>query len=255
MDSSRKPQKANPKREAKHSKNHSSTPPQKDAYARLLSQHCSSKFSTYLEQYAKESSLQTDGIGPSTLLKAHSARLNIPQHNRDQVPNDFSDSSDFSPSSMKSKGEESSLSMYMEKLSTRNAPQDYERKLGVSDRQRQGQRRDTTTSQDGDIESGEEFGSLGPNNDSKKHQRQQKKNKDTNRDATSKEIDSFDGQAEKKASTIRQEQEKIKKSKKKNQPRHTEEEKGKDAVVNDDKDKPQQPRGKFLDRLNIVDSQ
>uniref|UniRef100_A0A7N8Y1A7 DIS3-like exonuclease 2 n=1 Tax=Mastacembelus armatus TaxID=205130 RepID=A0A7N8Y1A7_9TELE len=91
---------------------------------------------------------------------------------------------------MKSKGEESSLSLYMEKLSTRSAHQDCERKQGVSDRQRRGQRRDTTTSHDGDIESGEELCSFKPY-ESKKHQKQQKKNKDSNRDATSKEANSF----------------------------------------------------------------
>uniref|UniRef100_A0A7N8WS13 DIS3-like exonuclease 2 n=1 Tax=Mastacembelus armatus TaxID=205130 RepID=A0A7N8WS13_9TELE len=191
-------------REAKCGQNQPSIPPQKDAYARLLSQHRSSKFSSYLEQYAKE----------------------------DQVANDFSDSSDFSPSSMKSKGEESSLSLYMEKLSTRSAHQDCERKQGVSDRQRRGQRRDTTTSHDGDIESGEELCSFKPY-ESKKHQKQQKKNKDSNRDATSKEANSFVGhpKSPKKAITGEQEQEKVKKSKKKNLPKHPEEEENREGTL------------------------
>lgn len=250
MDSPRQSKKPNLNREPKRSQNQSGTPPQKDAYARLLSQHRSSKFSMYLEQYAKESSLQRDGPGPSTVVKAQSDKLNIPQRKRDQLPNDFSDSSDFSPSSMKSKGEESSLSLYMEKLSSRNAQQDCERKLGVSDRQRRGQRRDTTTSQDGDIESGEELGSLKPN-DSKKHQRQQKKNKDANRDVTSKETDPVIGQSPlspNKASTNRQEQEKMKKSKKKNLPKHPEEEKGRDGMLKSGVDahmsRPKSPHGK-----------
>ncbi|KAM7401160.1 hypothetical protein PAMA_005382 [Pampus argenteus] len=233
MDSPRQSNKANLNREPKRSQNQSSTPPQKDAYARLLSQHRSSKFSMYLEQYAKESSFQKEGPGPSTMLKAQSEKLNIPQRKRDQVPNDFSDSSDFSPSSMKSKGEESSLSLYMEKLSSRNAQQDCERKLGVSDRQRRGQRRDTTTSQDGDIESGEELSSIKPY-DSKKHQRQQKKNKDANRDVAPMETDPVVGQSPlspHKASTNRQEQEKMKKSKKKNPSKHPEEEKGGDGML------------------------
>lgn len=260
MDSPRQSKKANLNREPKRSQNQSGTPPQKDAYARLLSQHRSSKFSMYLEQYAKESSFQKEGPGPSTMLKAQSDKLNIPQRKRDQVTNDFSDSSDFSPSSMKSKGEESSLSLYMEKLSSRNVQQDCERKLGVSDRQRRGQRRDTTTSQDGDIESGEELSSLKPN-DSKKHQRQQKKNKDANRDVTSKETDPVVGQSPQspnKASTSRQEQEKMRKSKKKNLPKHPEEEKVRDGMLKSGvdaqmsrpksphgKDKLQQPRGKL----------
>ncbi|XP_070701594.1 DIS3-like exonuclease 2 isoform X2 [Pempheris klunzingeri] len=223
MDSPRQCKNLN--REPKRSQNQSSTPPQKDAYARLLSQHSSSRFSQYLEQYARDTSFQREGNGPSSLLKVQSDRLNIPQRKRDQVPNDFSDSSDFSPSSMKSRGEESSLSLYMEKLSNRNAQQDYERKQGVPDRQRRGQRRDTTASHDGDIESGEELGSLKAH-ESKKHQKPQKKNKD------SKEADSFAGrpQSPNKAGTSGQEQDNMLKSKKKNLPKHTEEEKSRDGT-------------------------
>ncbi|XP_029971606.1 DIS3-like exonuclease 2 isoform X2 [Salarias fasciatus] len=158
-----------------------SNPPQKDAYARLLSQHCSSRFTSYLEQCIKES-LQRDGSGPGPGLKAQSERLNIPQRQRDPVFNDLSDSSDFSPSSMKSRAEESSLALYMEKLNSLSVQDDCERKPGVTDRQRRGQRRDTTTSHDGDIESGEELGALTPTN-AKKHQKQQKKTRDSSREA------------------------------------------------------------------------
>uniref|UniRef100_A0A7N8X322 DIS3-like exonuclease 2 n=1 Tax=Mastacembelus armatus TaxID=205130 RepID=A0A7N8X322_9TELE len=120
----------------------------------------------------------------------------------------------------------------MEKLSTRSAHQDCERKQGVSDRQRRGQRRDTTTSHDGDIESGEELCSFKPY-ESKKHQKQQKKNKDSNRDATSKEANSFVGhpKSPKKAITGEQEQEKVKKSKKKNLPKHPEEEENREGTL------------------------
>uniref|UniRef100_A0AAX7W885 DIS3-like exonuclease 2 n=1 Tax=Astatotilapia calliptera TaxID=8154 RepID=A0AAX7W885_ASTCA len=150
MDSPRKAKKANVNREPKHSQNQSSRPPQKDAYARLLSQHRSSKFSLYLEQY---------------------------------------------------------------KLNTRNVQQDCERRQGVFDGQRRGQRRDTATSHDGDVESGEELGSLKPN-DAKKHQKQQRKNKDSNRDVVSKEVDQPGGRLQSP-----------KKSKKKNLPKHPEDEK------------------------------
>lgn len=259
MDSPRQSKKGNlSNREPKHSPNQSGTPPQKDAYARLLNQHRRGKFNRYLEQYAKESSFQREEPGPSTVLKAQSDKLNIPQRKRDLVPNDFSDSSDFSPSSMKNKGEESSLSLYMEKLSSRNAQQDCERKLGVADRQRRGQRRDTTTSQDGDIESGEELSSLKPN-DLKK---QQKKNKDAHRDLPSKETDPEIVQSPNKSNTNKQEQEKMKKSKKKTPPKHPEEEKGRDGILKSGvdthasrpksphgKDKLQQPRGNFCLRL------
>uniref|UniRef100_A0A8C2WLH2 DIS3-like exonuclease 2 n=1 Tax=Cyclopterus lumpus TaxID=8103 RepID=A0A8C2WLH2_CYCLU len=158
MDSPRQVKNLN--REPKRSQNRSTNPPQKDAYARLLNQHCSSKFSLYLEQY-----------------------------------------------------------------------QDFERKQGVSDRQRWGQRRDTATSHDGDVESGEELGSLNPN-ESKKHLKQQKKTKDSNKDVTSKETDSFVGrpQSPNTAGTSVQEQEKLKKAKKKKLSRHPEEEKSGDAT-------------------------
>lgn len=215
MDSPGQSKKAN---QPKHSQNQSSIPSQKDAYARLLSQHRSSKFSLYMEQYAKDLSSQSEGNGQSTLPKTQSDRLNIPQRKRDQVANDFSDSSDFSPTSMRSKGEESSLSLYMEKINIRSCQQDSERKQGVSDRQRRGQRRDTATSHDGDIESGEELSSLKPN-DSKKHLKQQKKNKDSN---PSQSVG--DPQFPKKANTSGQVQEKGKKSKKNNLQKHLEEE-------------------------------
>lgn len=235
--------------EPKRSQNRSSNPPQKDAYARLLNQHSSSKFSLYLEQHAKDTAFQREGKLPSTLFKAQSDRQNIPQRQRDQVPNDFSDSSDFSPSSMKSRGEESSLSLYMEKLSTRSAQQDFERKQGVSDRQRWGQRRDTATSQDGDVESGEELSSLKPN-EPKKHQKQQKKTKDSHKDVTSKETDAFVGcpQSPNTAGTSGQEQEKMKKSKKKKNSRQPEEEKSGEETLQSGVDaqnsRPKSPYGK-----------
>ncbi|XP_078143582.1 DIS3-like exonuclease 2 [Centroberyx gerrardi] len=230
MDSPRQSNRANRNREAKRGQNHSSTPPQKDAYARLLSQHHSSKFRVYLEQYAKESSFQGEENGPSASPKAHSDRLDIPQRKRDQAFIEFSDSSDFSPSSMKTKGEESSLSLYMEKLNSRGAQQDCDRRQGVSDKQRRGQRRDTTTSQDGDIESGEELSSF---KDSKQHQKQQKKIKDPNRDHASKEAASClrAPQSPRKTSSSGQEQEKMKKSKKKNLPKNHEEEKSRDGAI------------------------
>ncbi|XP_028987946.1 DIS3-like exonuclease 2 [Betta splendens] len=244
MDSPGQSKKATPNRETKRSQHQSAIPPQKDAYARLLSQHHSSKFSLYLEQYAQDLSCQKEGNAPNPVLKAQSERLNIPQRRNDHVAYEFSDSSDFSPSSLKSR-EESSLSLYMEKLSTRDTPQDGERKQGLSDRQRRGQRRDTATSHDGDIESGEELSCLKPN-ESKKHQKQQKKNKDLNRDVASKETNSFVGQSPKKASTSGQDPEKVKKSKKKNLPKHLEEEQGGTLMPETDKlmSRPKSPHSK-----------
>ncbi|XP_068427267.1 DIS3-like exonuclease 2 [Clinocottus analis] len=247
MDSPRQPKNLN--REPKRNQNRSSNPPQKDAYARLLNQHSSSKFSLYLEQYAKDTAFQREENVSSALPKAQSDRQNIPQRQRDPVANDFSDSSDFSPSSKKNKEEESSLSLYMEKLSNRSAQQDFERKQGVSDRQRCGQRRDTATSHDGDVESGEELGSLNPN-ESKKHQKQPKKAKDSYKDVTSKETDSFVGrpQSPNTAGTSGQEQEKIKKAKKKKVLRQPEEEKSGEGTfqsgVDPQMSRPKSPYGK-----------
>lgn len=235
MASPRQPKKANLNREPKRIQNQPGPPPQKDAYARLLSQHRSTKFSLYLEQYAKDLSYEREENRTNPSLRAQSDRLNIPQQNRESLLNDFSDSSDFSPSSLKSKGEESSLSLYMEKLSSCNVQQDSERKQGVSDRQRRGQRRDTATSHDGDIESGEELGSLKPD-DAKKHQKQQRRNKESNRDVASRETDALVGhpQSPKKSETTGQEQEKMKKSKKKIQSKQLDERKNTEGKSADD---------------------
>lgn len=214
MDSPQQSKNDNLNQESKRNQNQSSTPPQKDAYARLLSQHRSSKFTLYLEEYAKYLSCQQEENGFNPVLQAHSNRLNVVQHKREQMVFEFSDSSDFSPSSLKSKGEESSLSLYMEKLSACGAQQEWERKQGVSELQQRGQRRDTATSQDGDIESGEE---IGPSKLScaKKNQKQQRKKEVSNRTFASKEAESLFGvsQSQMKASTKAQEQEKMEKSK------------------------------------------
>lgn len=208
MDPPRQSKKANLNREPKRNQTQAGSPHLKDAYARLLSQHNSTKFSQYLEQYAQDISAQGEGLGTSSVLRAQSDRLNIPQRRGDQVTNHFSDSSDFSPSSLKSKGEERSLSLYMEKLNSRSAQQECERKQGVLER---GQRKDTTTSQDGDIESGEDAASLKPSHSKK----QQKKNKDLK-----------ESSSPKKASAVQQEP-KMNKSKKKNQPKSPEDDNGK----------------------------
>ncbi|CAL9689027.1 unnamed protein product [Knipowitschia caucasica] len=216
MDSSAQSNKGNHNRRPKDAQNKPHVPPQKDAYARLLSQHRSSKFNSYLEQFARNTLSLDEGISLSTPhMHVHSAGLAIPQRRRDQLPNDFSDSSDFSPSSVKSKTGESSLSLYMEKLSCGNEPPENEVIPGVSEKLRKGQRRDTTTSQDGDIESGEELMAL---NESKKPQKQHKKNKDV--------VSNEDGpQAPNKEGIIQQESEKTKKSKKKSPAKQKEDQK------------------------------
>lgn len=217
MDPPRQPRKANLNREPKRNQNHSGSPHLKDAYARLLSQHNGAKFSQYLEQYAHDTCAPREGVGTSTVLRAQSDRLNIPQRRGEQLPNHFSDSSDFSPSSLKSRGDERSLALHMEKLNSRGAQQESERKLGA---QQRGQRKDTTTSQDGDIESGEDAASLKPSQSKK----QQKKSKD-----------SKEGGSPKKASAVGQEL-KMNKSKKKNQQKSCEDDDGGQGTSRSDVD-------------------
>lgn len=220
MDPPRQPKKTNLNRDPKRNQNHSGSPHPKDAYARLLSQHNGAKFSQYLEQYAQDTSAQREGLGTSTVLRAQSDRLNIPQRRGDQVPNHFSDSSDFSPSSLKSKGDERSLSLYMEKLNSHSAQQECEKNLGAFERQQRGQRKDTTTSQDGDIESGEDAALLKLSQSKK----QQKKTKDLK-----------ESSSPKKANAVGQEL-KMNKSKKKNLPKSSEDDDGRQGTSRPDVD-------------------
>ncbi|XP_043989135.1 DIS3-like exonuclease 2 isoform X2 [Gambusia affinis] len=220
MDPAQQANKAKRNRGMRRSQNQSVTPPPKDAYARLLSQHRSSMFASYLAQYAQDSLTQKEANDSSASLQGHSDRLNLPQQKKDHVLIEFPDSSDFSLSSSKNKGEESSLSLYMEKLSSHCDQQDCERKPGVNERQRRDQRRDTTTSQDGDIESGEEL-ACSRSNGPKKHQKQQKKT----------EVYAGPQTPTMNAGASEQEQEKGRKSKKKTQPKKPEEEKNREAVL------------------------
>ncbi|XP_011484718.3 DIS3-like exonuclease 2 isoform X2 [Oryzias latipes] len=180
MDSLHPGKKPNFNREPKRNQIPLRSPRQKDAYARLLSQHRTGKFSAFLEEYAKDSVLRKEGVA---VLEDQSGSVTVPPQKVEHVPRDYSDSTDFSPPFVKTK---ESLSLYMKKLTTSIA-QESERKPGVPDVQRHGQRRDTATSQDADIESGEELGSVKPSH-TKKHQKQQKKNKESNRDAALKEV-------------------------------------------------------------------
>ncbi|MEQ2188070.1 hypothetical protein GOODEAATRI_011209 [Goodea atripinnis] len=181
MDSPRQSKKTKQNRDGKRIQNQSRAPPQKDAYARLLSQHRSGMFSSYLEQCAQDSLSQKEANDTSSALQVHSDRPNAAQQRRDQGLNDLS------PSSLKNKRGESSLSLYIEKISIHNAQQECERKQGVSERQRRGQRRDTTTSQDGDIESGEEVACSRPNS-AKKYQKPQRKKDDPHKNDDTRDI-------------------------------------------------------------------
>ena len=227
-------------RESKQNQSQSCTPPQKNAYAKLLSQHNSSKFSLYLKQHMVDTTPQTQEIIP---VKVQSDIQNVTLMKGDQGPIDLSNSAEFCPSALKTKGESSSLSLYMQKLVTRNGQHDYERKQGVSDRQHCAQRRDTTTSYDGDVDSGEELHLLKCNQSKK----QQKKNQD------SQDSDALSGppQTPKKASATGQAQ-KTTNSKKKN-PKNPEEGKSRREILksateghmlrSEKGNKPQQTRG------------
>lgn len=150
MDSPQQPHNAKMNCEPKRSQTQPSAPPRKkDAYARHLSQHSSSKLSSYLEQYAMDVSLERDGQAPSALRLAQLEKLHLAQRKRDHMLSDFSDLSDFSPSYMMGRGDGSSPSFHP---LPRGAQPDFDSKP------RRGQRRNTATSQDGDIESGEEPG-------------------------------------------------------------------------------------------------
>lgn len=207
MDSSRQSKKGNQNRKINDAQKQPHILPRKDAYARLLSQHRSSKFNSYLEQFARNTLGQDEGTGLTSHSSTLSDGLPIPQRRRDQLPNDFSDSSDFSPSSLQNKATESSLSLYMEKLRIGCAQPECETMPGVAERLRKGQRRDTTTSQDGDIESGEELIAF---NDSRKQLKQHKKSKDVlpNEDCRQSLV---------KSSTSQQGSDKTKKAKKKSE--------------------------------------
>ncbi|KAJ8393169.1 hypothetical protein AAFF_G00068520 [Aldrovandia affinis] len=100
--------------------------PQKDAYARLLSQHHSSKFRSYRDQLALQ-------------LEA------------EEAPDAQGWAARRAP--------ESCLALYMEKLGERGPPGEAgtpPQQATFARRQHHGERRDTNTSQDGDVESGEE---------------------------------------------------------------------------------------------------
>lgn len=211
MDPLQHSKKPNPIQESKRSQK-KSTAPKKDAYARLLREHRSSKFSSYLEQYAKDLSNRSDESSPNVCLPAPSPARNIPQ-SREEVAHDFSDSSDFSPCSLKNKVEESYLSPRMAKLNSRFASQESEGRRGVP-------AGDATTSmtREGDVVVSCELTSPTPG-DSHKRDGQQRKKKDS-----SKGFAPSEGHAKSpnKACKSEQEKEKPKKPKKKNPAQHDE---------------------------------
>ncbi|XP_068165928.1 DIS3-like exonuclease 2 [Antennarius striatus] len=146
-------QRAQQSREPRRNQSQSSAPPRKDAYARLLSQHSSSRFRLYVEQHARHVTFDREGLEPGAPPPGHSP----PQRKRDQRSNESPGCSD-SPLSMKTK-DETPRSVRLENPITHNPLQDAKGRQGVSDRQRRGQR-NTPPSQDVDMGSGDELGPL-----------------------------------------------------------------------------------------------
>ncbi|XP_030629597.1 DIS3-like exonuclease 2 [Chanos chanos] len=127
--------------------NHSTT--QKNAYARLLGQHQNGIFRSYLQQFAQQQS-QTDEVGESTpIMTSSEQRQRKSDHDILELPNPY----ERSPSRQKSKGEESSVSLLMEKLNHQGTPSEGQRNKPEGPERRHQERRDTYGSQDGDMES------------------------------------------------------------------------------------------------------
>uniref|UniRef100_A0A8C9VW58 DIS3-like exonuclease 2 n=1 Tax=Scleropages formosus TaxID=113540 RepID=A0A8C9VW58_SCLFO len=110
---------------------------QKDAYARLLSQHHSGKFRSYLDQFVQEQQLQAERNSSG------GAELDGICVKRNQGGG---------------KEPESCLSLYMEKLNERavSVTEASGLKQGWIAQRQHNKRRGTSASQDGDVESGEE---------------------------------------------------------------------------------------------------
>ncbi|KAJ8274659.1 hypothetical protein COCON_G00092840 [Conger conger] len=140
MESRRQVKGSNPSRDSRCGQPHAGMP-QKDAYARLLSQHHSSKFRTYRDQIAQQ--LQLDQNGTEASFDKQDLELN--RGCQAATGNEA----------------ESCLALYMEKLNERGGPAEaqsrkHQQQAPVAGQQYRSERRDTNTSQDGDVESGEE---------------------------------------------------------------------------------------------------
>ncbi|KAJ8356814.1 hypothetical protein SKAU_G00196080 [Synaphobranchus kaupii] len=140
MEPRRQVKDSNPSRDPRRGQTHAGVP-QKDAYARLLSQHHSSKFRSYRDQFAQQ--LQLDQNGTEASFDLQDLELNS------------------GCQAATGSEAESCLALYMEKLNERGGPAEaprgkHQQQAAVAGRQHRGERRDTNTSQDGDVESGEE---------------------------------------------------------------------------------------------------
>uniref|UniRef100_A0A8C9RNY7 DIS3-like exonuclease 2 n=1 Tax=Scleropages formosus TaxID=113540 RepID=A0A8C9RNY7_SCLFO len=136
MESQQQPKGSSQSREGKRAPNQP-VMSQKDAYARLLSQHHSGKFRSYLDQFVQEQQLQAERNSSG------GAELDGICVKRNQGGG---------------KEPESCLSLYMEKLNERavSVTEASGLKQGWIAQRQHNKRRGTSASQDGDVESGEE---------------------------------------------------------------------------------------------------
>ncbi|MGH0149133.1 UNVERIFIED_CONTAM: hypothetical protein FKN15_015071 [Acipenser sinensis] len=155
MEHRRQAKGSNPSREFRRGQNHMAAP-QKDAYSRLLSQHHSSKFRSYLNQFAQQQQQIEESHGPAVsdpIPDTSEARSRKGENEMRETGG----RNGYSASPNKGAQAESTLSLYMEKL---NEHAEAGETLGVQQsmavRQRHSKRKDTNTSQDGDVESGGE---------------------------------------------------------------------------------------------------
>ncbi|XP_041119989.1 DIS3-like exonuclease 2 [Polyodon spathula] len=155
MEHSRQAKGSNLSREFRRGQNHMAAP-QKDAYSRLLSEHHSSKFRSYLNQFAQQQQQieESHGLAVSDPIPDTSEARSWKGENKMRktgVRNEYSTSPN------KGAQTESTLSLYMEKLNEREeAGETLGVQQGMAVRQRHSKRKDTNTSQDGDVESGGE---------------------------------------------------------------------------------------------------
>ncbi|MGH0151524.1 UNVERIFIED_CONTAM: hypothetical protein FKN15_030402 [Acipenser sinensis] len=155
MEHRRQAKGSNPSREFRRGQNHMAAP-QKDAYSRLLSQHHSSKFRSYLNQFAQQQQQIEESHGPAVsdpIPDTSEARSRKGENEMRETGG----RNGYSASPNKGAQAESTLSLYMEKLNERaEAGETLGVQQSMAVRQRHSKRKDTNTSQDVDVESGGE---------------------------------------------------------------------------------------------------
>ncbi|MBN3283519.1 DI3L2 exonuclease, partial [Polyodon spathula] len=155
MEHRRQTKGCNPSREFRGGQNHMAAP-QKDAYSRLLSQHHSSKFRSYLNQFAQQQQQieESHGLAVSDPIPDTSEACSRKGENEMR---ETGARNGYSASPNKGAQAESTLSLYMKKLNEHGeAGETVSVQQGMAVRQRHSKRKDTNTSQDGDVESGGE---------------------------------------------------------------------------------------------------